>query len=311
MLVRMVADGVVRMEDALSDEAMLAIDVVQAARLYASARRVHDDFIFRETARRMAERLATVRLVPQRVLDLGSGDGADETFLRDRFPDAWYCGLDRSLARLLSVTERRAVSGWRRWTRPAHRPPLVNADFASLPFAARSFDCLWSNLAIHWSSAPHRVIAEWSRVTNVGGLLTFSAFGPDTMREVVDAFAQVDDEKHVLPFTDLHDYGDMLVASGFVTPVVDAERIVLTYAEPADLWRDVRSLGGNAAIGRIRSLRGRAFRTALDEALATTRGPDGRYRLSLELVFAHAWKGETRKTAAGETIVRMPMPRVS
>ena len=294
------------MDDAMSDDPTLAIDIAQAARLHANARRAHDDFIFRETARRMGERLATVRLTPQRVLDLGGGSGADAPFLRERFPAAWYCGLDRSLARLRSIPAVR-----RHWLGRPHRQALVNADFASLPFASRTFDCLWSNLAIHWSSAPHRAIAEWSRVTSVGGLLTFSAFGPDTMREVVDAFTRVDGATHVLPFTDLHDYGDMLVASGFVTPVIDAERIVLTYAEPADLWRDVRSLGGNAAIGRVRSLRGRAFRGALDDALAATRGADGRYRLSLELVFAHAWKGESRKTVAGETIVRMPSPRGS
>ena len=292
-------------------EAALAIDAARAASLHAGAHGPRDDFIVRESARRMADRLATVRLAPARVLDLGCGSGADRPFLAERFPDAAYCGIDLSPARLEVARRSTGTSSWMRLLGRPRAPSFVRADFANLPFAARSADCLWSNLAIHWSPTPHRVVAEWSRVTRVGGLVAFSAFGPDTLREVVDAFACVDRATHVLPFTDLHDYGDMLVASGYTTPVVDAERITLTYAEPDALWRDVRSLGGNASIERVRTLRGRAFRRALDEALAATRGADGRYRLTLELVFAHAWKGEPRTTTDGGAIVRMPSPRRS
>lgn len=290
-------------------EPTLAIDASRAARLHAKPRAVHDDFIFRETSRRMAERLVTVRIDPARVLDLGCGSGADRAYLGERFPGAAYCGVDRSLARLRLAAGTPTGPAWSRWLGRSRRSAFVQADFASLPFAARSVDCLWSNLAIHWSPTPHRVIAEWSRVTDVGGLVAFSSFGPDTLREVTEAFRLVDRDDHVLPFTDLHDFGDMLVASGFTTPVIDAERIALTYADQDALWRDVRSLGGNAASGRVLSLRGRAFREAVHEALASLRGPDGRYRLTLELVFAHAWKGEPRTSSTGDAIVRMPSSR--
>ncbi|MGI9025680.1 MAG: methyltransferase domain-containing protein, partial [Burkholderiaceae bacterium] len=189
-----------------------------------------------------------------------------------------------------------------------NEPLLVQGDFAALPFAAQSFDCLWSNLAIHWSPAPHRVLIDWSRMAKVGGLVAFSAFGPDTLREVAAAGAEVDGKRRVMPFTDMHDYGDMLIAAGFTTPVVDMERITLTYSNPDSLWRDVRALGGNALLDqdldRARGLRGRRFKARLDEALARDRDRDGRYALSFELIFAHAWKGEPRTTRSGEAIVR-------
>ena len=224
--------------------------------------------------------------------------------LRERFAGATIVGLDASHRRLASAIGRTRTGTFARWLGRSTDPPLVQGDFAALPFAAQSFDCLWSNLALHWSGAPHRVLSEWSRVARVGALVTFSAFGPDTLREVAAAGASIDGKRYVMPFTDMHDYGDMLVAAGFTTPVVDTERIVLTYSDQASLWRDVVALGGNAAAGRGRALRGKHFKARLEEALALGRDRDGRYALSFELVFAHAWKGEPRKTASGDAIVR-------
>ncbi len=284
----------------------LPIDEAQVRRLFARSRVLDaDDFLQREVARRMVERLATIRIEATRVLDIGCGTGSDLAMLRERFAKATTCAIDASWPRLVRARDRAEAGGLARlFRRRGSEPPLVQTDFASLPFAAQSFDCLWSNLALHWSAEPHRVLLEWSRVAKVGGLVAFSAFGPDTLREVVAAGVEVDGKRHVMPFTDMHDYGDMLVAAGFTTPVVDMERVTLTYSDATSLWRDVRALGGNAALGRARGLRGRSFKARLDQALARGRDRDGRYALSFELVFAHAWKGAPQITRSGETIVR-------
>lgn len=291
----------------------LAIDETFAARWHASARSLAvDDFLRAEVARRLIERLDTIRLEPSRVLDIGCGTGRDLALLARRFPAAHVVGIDRApvrVARAAQAATPRTGSFLGRLLGPRIGPPFAAADFAALPFAPRTFDALWSNLALHWSAEPHRVLPEWSRVTTVGGLVAFSCFGPDTLREVRDAFAAVDLQSHVLPFTDMHDYGDMLIEAGFVSPVVDMERLTLTYADADSLWRDVRALGRNATPDRPRGLKGRRFGWRLAEALAQTRTRDGRYALTFELVFAHAWKGEPRRTSGGETIVRLERKR--
>ena len=283
----------------------LPIDEAHVRRIFARARLVDaDDFLLREVSRRMAERLSTIRIEPTRVLDIGCGTGSDFAMLRERFEGATIVGIDASRPRLARAVERTGASGLARWFRRSAGPLVAQGDFAALPFAAQSFDCLWSNLALHWSAAPHRVLLEWSRVARIGGLVSFSAFGPDTLREIAATVGEIDEKRHVMPFTDMHDYGDMLVAAGFTTPVVDMERVTLTYSEAASLWRDVRALGGNASHDRRRGLRGKRFKVRFDESLARGRDREGRYALTFELIFAHAWKGEPRKTPSGETIVR-------
>lgn len=283
----------------------LPIDEARVRRLFARERLLDaDDFIHREVSKRMVERLAAIRISASRVLDIGCGAGSDLAMLRERFANASVVGIDAAWPSLMRARQSSPTSGIVRLLRRRNELPLLQCDFAALPFAAQSFDCLWSNLALHWSAAPHRALIEWCRVTKVGGLVAFSAFGPDTLREVAAAGAQIDYARHVMPFTDMHDYGDMLIAAGFTTPVVDMERVTLTYADTASLWRDVRALGGNAAIDRTCGLRGRSFKTSLDKALDRGRDREGRYALTFEMIFAHAWKGAPRTTSDGETIVR-------
>lgn len=286
-----------------------ALDSARVRRLFSRRRLLaSDDFLQREVARRLLERLATVRIEAAWVLDVGCGAGADLPALRTRFADASVAGLDGAGPRLRRNAADEKPQGLSRFFRRSGGA-TVQADFAALPFAAQQFDVLWSNLALHWSAEPHRVLPEWARVTRVGGLVAFSAFGPDTLREVAEAFAEVDGDRHVIPFTDMHDYGDMLVESGYTTPVVDMERLTLTYSSARHLWADVRALGGNPFAGQRRYLRTRRYGERVGDALARTRDADGRYRLTFELLFAHAWKGAPRTTRQGESIVHFDRER--
>lgn len=295
-------------DDLGRDDDAAPIDAARVARLFSRPRTIAaDDFIAREVARRMDERLATIRIAPSRIADVGCGDGADLPSLASRYPAASIVGVDLAWPRVRRV---RAVPGsvLSRWLRRT-AAPVAQADFRALPFAAGSVDLLWSNLALHWNATPHRVLPEWGRVVATGGVVMFAAFGPDTLREVAAAFTGIDHRRHVVPFTDMHDYGDMLVAAGFTSPVVDMERLSLTYSTAESLWRDVRALGGNPLADRARGLHGRGFRDAVARGLDATRGDDGRYRLTFELIYAHAWKAEPRKTARGEAIVHLRRDR--
>jgi malonyl-CoA O-methyltransferase len=186
---------------------------------------------------------------------------------------------------------------------------LVCGDFAEIPLAPNSLDLLWSNLALHWHPQPDRVFAEWRRVIKVNGLLMFSCFGPDTLREVRAAFAEADLAPHALPFVDMHDFGDQLVQAGFSTPVLDMETITVTYDTASALLADVRALGGNPLSTRRAGLMGKGAWQRMLGALERARRPDGKLGLTFEVLYGHAFRAAARTTAAGEAIVRFEPPR--
>lgn len=259
----------------------------------------------REVASRLASRLDYIKLKPKRVLDAGCGTGGDLLSFGERYPDAYRVGLDASFAMVKAAATAGATTGWRRLLRTAPPYGVVQADFSALPFAPRTFDLVWSNLALHWYREPHRVIPEWHRVLSTDGLLMFSAYGPDTLRELRTAWAEVDHVAHVLEPTDMHDLGDMMVASGFDTPVTDMERLTLTFESPDTLLRDVRLLGVNPLPERRPGLTGRSRLAALRSALERQRRDDGTIALTFELVYGHAWKIPEKTDAAGNAVVRI------
>jgi len=286
------------------------IDQLRVRALFAEPSRVAAaDFLRREIAARMHERLSLVKIVPQRVLDAGCGTGPDLGTLQKTYPAAQIIGMDASRAMLLEAKApapaMRSLNQMLSRLMPAKAGvDLLCGDFGSLPFGPNSLDLVWSNLALHWHPQPDRVFAEWRRVLRVDGLLMFSNFGPDTFKELRTAFAELDESPHTLPFVDMHDFGDQLVEAGFSTPVMDAERITVTYGTVEALLADVRAVGGNPLATRRRGLIGRAAWRRMVDALEAQRGADGKIGLSFEVIYGHAFRPVPKTTAAGEAIVQ-------
>lgn len=253
-----------------------------------------------ETGQRMLERLDYVKLQPKRILDIGCGTGVATGDLLKRYPGAEVVAMDFALP-MLARTRKRG-----RWLR---RPKCLCGDLDQLPLASQEFDLVYSNAAIQWSADPAGALAEMHRVLRPEGLLMFSSFGPDTLKELRQAWSEVDGFEHVHGFVDMHDYGDMLVAAGFADPVMDVERLSLTYRDVSALMRDLKAIGaGNAAQGRPRGLTGRARLRALDDAYEQFRAADGRLPASYEVVYGHAWGAQQRRHG-GETLISADMLR--
>jgi malonyl-CoA O-methyltransferase len=280
------------------------IDLARVRALFADPDRIaKSDFLRREIAARMHDRLGLVKLVPRRVVDAGCGAGADLALLQKAYPAAQVVGVDAAAA--MAARAPAAARGLLSRLLPAKAGiDLLCGDFGNLPFGPNSVDLVWSNLALHWHPQPDRVFAEWRRVLRVEGLLMFSNFGPDTFRELRNAFATLDDAAHVLPFVDMHDFGDQLVEAGFSTPVMDMEVITVTYDTAAALLADVRALGGNPLATRRRGLVGRAAWRRVLAALEAQRRPDGKLGLTFEVIYGHAFRPAPRVTQAGEAIIR-------
>jgi malonyl-CoA O-methyltransferase len=270
----------------------------------------------REVGNRLAERLDFVKIAPKSVLDAGCGTGHAIGELATRYPQARIVGVDLALPMAKAARERarRGRSLFDRLLAPVRAagsspaPSLVCADVNTLPFAGVAFDLVWSNLTLQWVNDLPRVFAEFRRTLRVGGLVIFSTFGPDTLKELRAAFARVDGHTHTNRFVDMHDIGDMLVQAGFADPVMEMEPLTLTYSDSATLLAELKSLGAtNATRGRPRGLMGAGRWRRMLAALEKMR-QDGRIPATFEVVYGHAWKGEPRKTADGHAIVKLQRP---
>ncbi|WP_227243493.1 methyltransferase domain-containing protein [Paraburkholderia caribensis] len=305
-----------------TDTGRPAYDSRRLRKIFDRRAATFDDVAFlpREIAQRMRERLDYIKVNPAQVLDAGCGAGDDLPALRERFPEAPVFGADLSRAMLARAVQHDATdTSWRRFL-PAslgkalgsRGPRFAQADFSALPFASGAFEFIWSNLALHWHSRPDLVFPEWQRVLKVNGLLMFSTLGPDTLKELRGAYAEIEaahgvnTHKHVIDFVDMHDLGDMLVESGFEIPVMDQETLTITYKSPESLLADVRRWGAypfrrEASPG----VASRRMRKALLAALEARRRADGTIPLTFEVIYGHAWKAVPRMTPEGHGIVRI------
>jgi len=293
-----------------------ALDARAIRRAFGRAAATYDDaaVLQREVGARMAERLGVVNLAPAAILDAGCGTGEAQGGLALRYPTARRVALDLALPMLAALRGRglergsllsRVAGRLRGAAAPPAPPHCVCGDIAALPFAAGAFDLVWSNFAVQWIGDLPHAFGEVRRVLKVGGLFSFTTFGPDTLKELRAAFANVDRHTHVSRFVDLHDIGDLLVQAGFADPVMDMEYVTLTYADGAAMMRDLRAIGAtNATQGRPRGLTGRGrWRQALAALDAMRR--DGRIPATFEVIYGHAWKAAPRRTAEGLPIVRV------
>lgn len=237
----------------------------------------------REVQGRLLERLDLVKLQPARVLDLGCGTGEALDLLGKRYRKAELTGIDFAPGMIARARGRG------RWLR---RPLAVCADIEALPLPEARYDLAVSSAALQWCVSLDQAFAEVRRVLAPGALWTFSTFGPDTLRELRMAFAEVDGggAQHVNAFVDMHDIGDALVRAGFADPVMDQETLTLTYGDFESLLRDLRGVGvRNALAGRARGLLGPRRLQAVAEAYARAFANEQRLPATWEIVYGHAW----------------------
>lgn len=246
---------------------------------------------------RLLARLEYVKLTPALIVDAGCGTGHASRALKRLYRRARVIALDIAPGMLQAAGRQR---GWfRRFDR-------VRADAAHLPFADASVDLVFSNLMLQWCNDPDALFAEFRRVLKPHGVLSFSTFGPDTLKELRAAWASVDDYTHVNRFIDMHDLGDALLRARLAEPVLDVEHFTLTYDDALALMKDLKAIGAhNVTAGRPAGLTGRGKLQAMTAAYEQRR-TDGRLPATYEVVYGQAWgqASEQPRPSAGE--VRIP-----
>lgn len=229
-----------------------------------------------------------------------------QALLERRYPNSECFMLEAQAERAQAASKLIAKPWWnlKRLTRPRlrfHRP--------SAPV-----QMLWANMALHMAPDPQALIAQWHSLVATDGFLMFSCLGPDTLGQLRRVYAQHGWPLPSHEFTDMHDWGDMLVGAGFAEPVMDMERITLSYSSPQTLLQELRQLGRNLNIQRFPALRGRAWHSRWMDAVRaglTPPGGDGRLSLTFEVIYGHAFKPKPRLAVAPQTSISLDEMRTA
>ena len=260
------------------------LDPVALARWHQAAPAA-SPWLHEEVARRMRERLAWIKLKPRQWTDwepVRGGMQAHEALLQDCGPD---CAVVERMPRREEAARRQWQPGWwspRRWTGGVRLGEP----------ASGSQDMVWANMALHLEADPQALVARWHKLLRVDGFVMFSCLGPDSALELRELYQSLGWPVAGHEFTDMHDWGDMLVHTGFAEPVMDMERLTLTFETPERLLLELTELGRNFHPQRFAGLRGRGWKARLLSAISEQlpRQPDGRLQLSFELIYGHAIK---------------------
>jgi SAM-dependent methyltransferase len=259
----------------LSEAAPFDRRTVRAHRARASA--THD-FLIREIADRLADRLDDVTRKFTVALDLGCHAGELAAKLGRRAPTLVQADACEALVR--------RASGLR-----------VVADEEVQPFAEGAFDLVVSSLSLHWTNDLPGALVQARRALKPDGLFLAAMLGGETLRELrqclIEAEAMVAGgaSPRVSPMVDLRDAAGLLQRAGFALPVADLDELTLTYADPFALMRELRGLGETNAL-RLRT-KGFTRRAVLLEAarLYVERFglDDGRIPATFQVVWLVGW----------------------
>jgi malonyl-CoA O-methyltransferase len=207
------------------------------------------DFVHTATRDGLLSRLAPLLVDARTVVDLGAATGAANRSLTKRFKGAHVISIDLAHGML---GKARSKKSW------LSKSSFAQADACALPLPNECVDVVFSNMLLPWFDDPGPAFTEVARVLRKGGVFAFATLGPDSLLEIRRAWRQVDDGVHVNRFPDMHDLGDGLVNAGLRDPVLDVDRLSVSYTGCTRLFADLTAVGArNSLEQRASGLTGR------------------------------------------------------
>ncbi|HEY9094927.1 MAG TPA: biotin synthase [Hydrogenophaga sp.] len=277
-----------------------------AARRWASRTPLSSPWLHEEVAKRMSQRLQWFRETPDSWVHWEPALGGVQAHqrLRALLPQAVNSIWSANMSHALAVTAESARWSWNpaSWRRAVGSAPAATDAPAAM---------VWANMALHREPLPGKLMQQWFNLLRPNGFLMFSCLGPDSLKELRRLYGHMDWPDPAHAFTDMHDWGDMLVANGFAEPVMDMERITLTFTDANAYLSELRELGRNLSARRFGGLRGRQWRAALLAAIEAhvPRDADGRLLMTFEVVYGHAFRPRPRLPVTPEQSVSVDAMR--
>lgn len=261
-----------------------------------------------EVARRLGDKLDAILLKPAQWLDWSGHLGGTADVVSRRHPESvrWALETDDALiARALrqwQAEQERERPWWAPWKQSMPARVLRGPEDRPPHWPKQGVDMLWANMSLHATADVDALAQQWHAALDVGGFLMCSGLGPDTFKELRPVYAEMGWGLPTVRFIDMHDLGDALGKAGFADPVMDMERLMLTWADVPTMLKEWQTWGGNVALGRFQGLRTRRWRDQWGATLEKNlRRPDGRLGLTLELVYGHAVKPAPKIPLQAET----------
>ncbi len=175
--------------------------------------------------------------------------------------------------------------------------PRVQADEEALPFRDQSLDLVVSGLSLQLVNDLPGALVQVRRALKPDGLLLAALLGGSTLHELRTALLAAEEEleggasPRIAPFADVRDLGGLLQRAGFALPVVDADTVTVTYADPLALMRELRGMGAaNALLARRRRPLRRATLMRAAALYQERFGlPGGRVPATFEIITLTGW----------------------
>ncbi len=238
------------------------------------------DFLLAEVGERLADRLDDVKRTFPLALDLGCHTGGLGRLLGGRG------GIETLIQSDLSFAMARRAAGLR-----------LAADEEALPFATASLDLVLGNLSLHWVNDLPGALLQIRRALKPDGLFLAAMLGGETLKELRHAFCEAEMAEEggisprLSPLAGVRDLGYLLSRAGFALPVVDADTITVSYADPLKLMRDLRGMGeSNAVTARRKSFsRRRTIMATAEKYRDTFADGAGRMPATFQVLYLTAW----------------------
>ena len=243
------------------------------------------DFLFREVAERLIDRLDDVIRDFPEVLDLGCHTGYLSGLVQKR------PGTEHTVASDLSTSmAKHAVK------QDGNILPLVT-DEEFLPFTEKRFDLVLSCLSLHWVNDLPGTLIQIRRCLKPGGLFIGAVLGGETLKELYEAFLIAEAEVEggvsplISPFTDVRDAGQLLLRAGFIEPVSDSDTITVTYSTVLNLLADLRNMGeANALHARRKNFTPRETFFRMTEAYEDRfQKAKGLFPATFQIIYLTGW----------------------
>jgi malonyl-CoA O-methyltransferase len=271
----------------------------------ATARQSGAPWLHEEVGKRMAQRLGWIKRQPDnwvnwRALPAGLASHAQ---VQQAYPNAKLFlapppATSHDDAHLFIANQGRLKAWLAKFTGQAAAMAQPVLDGAA--------QMVWANMSLHTEPDPAATVKDWHRMLAIDGYLMFSCLGPDTVRELRQIYQEEGWPAAAHPLTDMHDWGDLLVGTGFAEPVMDMERIVLSFATPERALQELRGLGRNLHPARFAGLRGKGWhRKLLARMQESLTNAQGQIELTFEIIYGHAFKPVPRLKVSAESAISM------